>query len=177
MTGPRLGPDDLAAVERIMAPADEALARGYPGDPGTRQPVHTVYVPADRVLPGIAQRYGAAALASLEEHAPDPGTFADVVGADPERVAEVWPLLLAKPRASRSRPARHLENGYRGHFDDEETGTPWRPSRRSPVTGRRRTGGFGSRASRPPPGPVACARWTWCWAPPSTPDRCPTASG
>ena len=48
----RLGPDDLAAVERIMAPADEALARGYPGDPGTRQPVHTVYVPG---RPGAAR--------------------------------------------------------------------------------------------------------------------------
>ena len=87
MSGPRLGPDDLAAVERIMVPADEALARGYPGDSGTRQPVHTVYLPADRVLPGTAQRYGAAARAALEEHAPDPGTLAGIVGADPDRVA------------------------------------------------------------------------------------------
>ena len=64
MTGPRLDPDDLAAVERIMAPADEALARGYPGDAGTRQPVHTVYLPADRVVPGIVHLYGEAARAA-----------------------------------------------------------------------------------------------------------------
>ena len=121
MRPPRLGPDDLAAVERIMAPADEALARGYPGDPGTRQPVHTVYVPADRVLPGTAQRYGAAALASLEEHAPDPGTLAGAVGADPERVAEVWPLLLEKLAREPVEDLRiDLEDGYRGHSDDEE---------------------------------------------------------
>ena len=121
MTRPRLGPDDLAAVDRIMAPADEALARDYPGDAGTRQPVHTVYLPADRVLPGTAHRYGAAALAALEEHAPDPGTLAEVVGTDPDRVAEVWPLLLAKLEREPVEDLRiDLEDGYRGHSDDEE---------------------------------------------------------
>uniref|UniRef100_UPI00403EB3BA DUF6986 family protein n=1 Tax=Streptomyces phytophilus TaxID=722715 RepID=UPI00403EB3BA len=36
--------DRIAAA---LAPVDAELARRYPGDPGTRQPVHTVYVPAD----------------------------------------------------------------------------------------------------------------------------------
>ena len=121
MSGPRLGPDDLAAVERIMVPADEALVRGYPGDAGTRQPVHTVYLPADRVLPGTAQRYGAAARAALEEHAPDPGTLAGIVGADPDRVAEVWPLLLAKLEREPVEDLRiDLEDGYRGRSADAE---------------------------------------------------------
>ncbi len=53
---PRLTARDLAEVERIMAPADAALARDYPGDDGGRQPVHTVYVPADRVRPDLVVR-------------------------------------------------------------------------------------------------------------------------
>ena len=36
-----------------MAPADAPSPRAYPGDSGARQPVHTVYVPADRVGPGL----------------------------------------------------------------------------------------------------------------------------
>ena len=79
-----------------MAPADAALAARLPRRPGARQPVHTVYVPADRVAPGLRAGYGTAARAALDEHAPDPGALAAVVGADPDRVAEVWPLLLAK---------------------------------------------------------------------------------
>ncbi len=119
--GTRLGAADLAAIERIMAPADAALARDYPGDTGERQPVHTVYVPADRVTAGLVARHGAAARAALEEHAPDPGTLARVVGADPAQVAALWPALLAKLAAEPVEDLRiDLEDGYRGHDDDEE---------------------------------------------------------
>ena len=112
----RLTPADLAAVEDIMAPADAALAAAYPGDSGARQPVHTVYVPADRVAPGLAAAYGRVARAALAEHAPDPAALASIVGADPARVAEAWPLLLAKLDAEPVEDLRiDLEDGYRGH--------------------------------------------------------------
>ena len=40
--------DALATtVDERLAEADRVLATDYPGDPGTRQPVHTVYVNAD----------------------------------------------------------------------------------------------------------------------------------
>jgi hypothetical protein len=42
---PRLGADVLDDLDRRLAPADTDLAARYPGDAGTRQPVHTVYVP------------------------------------------------------------------------------------------------------------------------------------
>ena len=48
---PRLGADVLGELDRRLAPADAELAARYPGDPGTRQPVHTVYVPADQMTP------------------------------------------------------------------------------------------------------------------------------
>ena len=109
MTRPRLTAADLAEVERILAPADAALARGYPGDPSARQPVHTLYVPADRVVPGLVKEHGRTARAVLDEHAPEPAALARAVGADPDQVAAVWPLLLrwrARARAGRGPPDR-----------------------------------------------------------------------
>src|ERR1022692_4835514 len=53
---------------------DEALRlRRYPGLPAGRQPVHTVYVPADGFGPDTANEWGAAALGALDEHGPLPG--------------------------------------------------------------------------------------------------------
>jgi hypothetical protein len=42
---------DLARIEEQLAATDQLLERSYPGDDGSRQPVHTVYVPADRFTP------------------------------------------------------------------------------------------------------------------------------
>jgi citrate lyase beta subunit len=117
----RLTAADLADVERVMAPADDALARDFPGDDGSRQPVHTVYVPADRVVPGLAAAHGAAAREALDEHAGDPESLADAVGADAGGVAAVWPLLLAKLDREPVEDLRiDLEDGYRGHSGEEE---------------------------------------------------------
>ena len=121
MSGPRLTAADLAAVEEIMAPADLALADGYPGDSGARQPVHTVYVPADRVQPGLVDGYGAAAWSALEAGAPDPDVLARVVGADPGEVTDAWAGLLTKLEREPVEDLRiDLEDGYRGHSDDTE---------------------------------------------------------
>ena len=121
MTRPRLKAADLAEVERILAPADAALARDYPGAAVARQPVHTIYVPADRVTPGVVADLGAAARAALDAHAPDPATLARAVDADPDRVAAVWPLLCEKLDREPVEDLRiDLEDGYRGHSDAEE---------------------------------------------------------
>jgi len=55
---PRLGVDVLDDLDRRLAPADADLAARYPGDAGARQPVHTVYVPADLMTPGLAADWG-----------------------------------------------------------------------------------------------------------------------
>ncbi|HVC72446.1 MAG TPA: aldolase, partial [Mycobacteriales bacterium] len=44
----------LADLDRRLAASDAARTARYPGEPSGRQPVHTVYVPADRVQPGLA---------------------------------------------------------------------------------------------------------------------------
>jgi hypothetical protein len=79
---PRLGADVLDDLDRRLAPADAELAARYPGDAGTRQPVHTVYVPADQLIPDVPANWGALALAALGEHAPTPAALAQATGLD-----------------------------------------------------------------------------------------------
>lgn len=54
----------LAKVDSDLAATDELLEKGYPGDSGARQPIHTAYVPADRFTPELPAAWGAAALAA-----------------------------------------------------------------------------------------------------------------
>src|SRR6266545_3226673 len=82
----RLAEDVYAELDRRLAPVDGALRSRYPGDPGTRQPVHTLYVPADRFHAEAVSDYGEQALATLRRHGPlstvialDPGVEARVV--------------------------------------------------------------------------------------------------
>jgi citrate lyase beta subunit len=59
-------------LDRCLAPVDAALRRDYPGEAPGRQPVHTVYVPADRVHAGVVPQWSEAALAALAAHPPLP---------------------------------------------------------------------------------------------------------
>lgn len=45
-------------IGAALAQVDADLARRYPGDPGTRQPVHTVYVPGDVFAAGTLRSWG-----------------------------------------------------------------------------------------------------------------------
>ncbi|GAB2664650.1 DUF6986 family protein [Kribbella swartbergensis] len=57
--------DDLAGeLDRLLAAADAELTALYPGDRGVRQPVHTIYVPADRFHAGTVREWGEAAKAA-----------------------------------------------------------------------------------------------------------------
>src|SRR4051794_41456719 len=72
--------DDLMAeLDRRWATADAALAADYPGDRGVLQPVHTVYVPADRYDAGTVDDWGAQARAALDEYGGSAAELADVL--------------------------------------------------------------------------------------------------
>ena len=47
-------------LDRLLAEVDARLAAAYPGERGVRQPVHTVYVPADRYDATTVRRLGRA---------------------------------------------------------------------------------------------------------------------
>jgi len=68
----RLDPYVLVELDRRLSLTDAELARRYPGERSGRQPVHTVYVPADRFTADVAPRWGAAALDTVERHPPAP---------------------------------------------------------------------------------------------------------
>lgn len=57
-----------AALDGQLADVDAAYAAAYPGDTDTRQPVNTVYIPADRYDAGTVARWGAEALDTLDSH-------------------------------------------------------------------------------------------------------------
>ncbi|MBB1047469.1 DUF6986 family protein, partial [Dietzia cercidiphylli] len=59
----------------------------YPGPSATRHPVHTLYLPAERVHAGVVAEVGAAALDAFDTHLPDAAAlvrvFGDVVAGEP----------------------------------------------------------------------------------------------
>lgn len=123
---PRLDEDDLAALDAIVAPADERMARLYPGADGHRQPVHTVYVPADQVTADLTTRWGKAARAAIDQFAATPRAFAAALGLSDQHVHTLasdgtWDRLLAKLEHEPIEDLRiDLEDGYRGGDDTTE---------------------------------------------------------
>ncbi|MGI8625859.1 MAG: DUF6986 family protein [Geodermatophilaceae bacterium] len=117
----RLSADTLAAIEAALEPIDRQRLRDYPGPAGTRRPVHTVYVPADRIERGLAGSWGASALAAVREHAPDAAAMAGVLGMDPLLAGDVWDLVLSKLSQEPIEDLRvDAEDGYRGAADVED---------------------------------------------------------
>jgi citrate lyase beta subunit len=103
----RLSDDDYAALDGRLAAHDAFLTSRYPGERAVRQPVHTVYIPADRV--GGFREWGDLALAALAEHPPlpFPAALADRVRAK----------LAAEPIEDLR---VDFEDGYGVRDDDQE---------------------------------------------------------
>ncbi|MEV7426598.1 aldolase/citrate lyase family protein [Streptomyces sp. NPDC091212] len=109
------------AVGASLAGVDAELARRYPGDPGTRQPVHTVYVPADAFDAATLRSWGDQALAALDEHAPDAASLARVLALPDELAAPVYERVRAKLTREPVEDLRvDFEDGYGPRPDDEE---------------------------------------------------------
>ncbi|MFI9101186.1 DUF6986 family protein [Streptomyces fildesensis] len=104
-----------------LAATDAELARRYPGDPGTRQPVHTVYVPADAFTADTVRSWGRQALAALDEHAPDAEALARVLGLSDELAGPVYDRVRAKLEREPVEDLRiDFEDGYGQRPDAEE---------------------------------------------------------
>jgi citrate lyase beta subunit len=76
--------DEAAAQVHVLRLANRAAARLYPGEPGSRQPVHTVYGGAHLYKADTTRRLGVSALRSMDEWARDAVEFARAVGFVPE---------------------------------------------------------------------------------------------
>jgi citrate lyase beta subunit len=104
-----------AELDRLLTPGDALRLVRYPGEWPERQPVHTCYVPADAVVPGLATTWGEAALAALEEHGlPE-------LGLDAGLLEQVLPRVRAKLATEPVEDLRvDAEDGYRGGPDRED---------------------------------------------------------
>ncbi|WP_131769685.1 DUF6986 family protein [Candidatus Protofrankia californiensis] len=113
--------DVTAALTAPLAGLDAELAARFPGDPGTSQPVHTCYVPADQVTATIAEDWAAAARAAFDAHAGEPSDLAAATGVPAAlagRVhAHVRRVLAGSPVADLR---VDLEDGYGVRADAEE---------------------------------------------------------
>ncbi|MDR6415212.1 DUF6986 family protein [Pseudarthrobacter sulfonivorans] len=111
---------DLARIEEQLAATDQLLERSYPGDDGTRQPVHTVYVPADRFTPHLAAEWGAQALATAEAHGALEKLGA-LLGQDADLAAAVASRVKAKLASEPIEDLRlDFEDGYGDRGDEAE---------------------------------------------------------
>ncbi|MGW2615423.1 DUF6986 family protein [Streptomyces sp. NPDC001500] len=117
-------------ISASLAPVDAELDRRYPGDPGTRQPVHTVYVPGDVFEAGTIRTWGDRALAALDEHAPDAASLAACLGL-PDALAEpVYTRVRAKLEREPVEDLRvDFEDGYGPRPDAEEDAAAARAGR------------------------------------------------
>ncbi len=99
----------FAELDATLAPVDEALRRRYPGEPRRRQPVHVLYVPADRYAAGFVTGCGAIARAAVAEHGPLP--FSDEIARRVDSKLAVEPVEDLRI---------DFEDGYGLRPDDEE---------------------------------------------------------
>ncbi|PRB05024.1 DUF6986 family protein [Microbacterium sp. MYb64] len=119
MAASTLGEADLADIDARLAGTDTLLSTEYPGDDGSRQPVHTLYVPADRFRLDLPAQSGQAAAASVAEFG---GTvaLAQAVGLG-ALAAELAPLVDAKLEREPIEDLRlDFEDGYGARPDEEE---------------------------------------------------------
>ncbi|PZT70092.1 aldolase [Streptomyces sp. SW4] len=108
-------------ISASLAPVDAELERRYPGDPGTRQPVHTVYVPGEAFAADTVRSWGDQALAALDEHAPDAASFAAALGLAEELAEPVYTRVRAKLEREPIEDLRvDFEDGYKGRDEDQD---------------------------------------------------------
>jgi len=103
-----------AELDELLADADEALQRHYPGERPGRQPVQTYYLPADRFHERIVHDLARESEQVVLEHAEE---LLDVIDGDEEVMSRVLGKLDEEPVEDLR---IDFEDGYGDRGDDEE---------------------------------------------------------
>ncbi|MDX6260925.1 MAG: hypothetical protein QOH84_2613 [Kribbellaceae bacterium] len=109
----------FAELDRRLAEADADLTTLYPGDRGIRQPIHTVYVPADRFHAGTVGDWAAEARHALAEHGGP--ALAQALDLPADHFEEVYERVRAKLEREPIEDLRiDFEDGYGNRPDEQE---------------------------------------------------------
>src|SRR5436305_8474020 len=106
-----LSEQTLREIGARLKAQQDAFARHYPGEAGTRQPVHTVYGGAHLFKFDTTRKLGDLALKALEQYAPEPRVFAEALGL-PGGVADT-----VHPRVRKKLEREPVED-FRIDFED-----------------------------------------------------------
>jgi hypothetical protein len=108
-------------LDTRLAGPDAALAAAYPGDRGRRQPVHTVYVPADRYDSDTVGDWAEEARQALTAHGGSATELAQALDLEPGIAAEIYERIRRKLDVEAIEDLRiDLEDGYGIRPDDDE---------------------------------------------------------
>jgi citrate lyase beta subunit len=108
-------------LDELLLPVDRRLRERYPGDSETRQPVHTVYVPADTYQADLVNAWGAEARDTLRRYSRSIVDATQELGLDPVVVAQVLGRVRAKLEREPIEDLRiDFEDGFGNRPDEEE---------------------------------------------------------
>src|SRR5260370_33130972 len=113
----------LRELTARLKSAQEQFAKNYPGEAGTRQPVHTVYGGAQLFKSDTTKKLGELALKAMSPYAPNPTSFAEGIGIDLALADRVHARVQEKLKREAVEDFRiDFEDGYGIRADAEEDG-------------------------------------------------------
>ena len=108
-------------LDARLADADAALAASYRGDRGRRQPVHTVYVPADRYDSATVSGWAEEARQALAAHGGSATEWEEALDLSPAIAVEVYDRIRRKLDTEAIEDLRiDFEDGYGVRPDEDE---------------------------------------------------------
>ena len=113
----------LRSLASRLRADNQAVAKHYPGEAATRQPVHTVYGGAHLFKSDTTRKLGELAQKSLQQYAPNAAAFAEAIGIDPGTAETVYARVQEKLKREAVEDFRiDFEDGYGIRADAEEDG-------------------------------------------------------
>src|SRR5438105_3850246 len=113
----------LRALTGRLKKVQERFASHYPGEAGSRQPVHTVYGGAHLFKADTTRKLGELAVKALDQYAPEPRIFAEAIGLAPQLAGTVHGRVRQKLAREAVEDFRiDFEDGYGIRPDAEEDG-------------------------------------------------------
>ncbi len=111
----------LREITARLKTSHEAIARHYPGEAASRQPVHTVYGGAHLFKSDTTKKLGDLALKALSQYAPNATVFAEAIGIDLAIAETVFARVQEKLKREAVEDFRiDFEDGYGIRADAEE---------------------------------------------------------